>query len=791
MSDPERETETPDGRLATSPTEVTANGRVSEPEPPAPIPLHPGDDEPPRRRVKVKKWRVALVVFGLGIIAAISTVFGMMMAVASGLPQLEEPASQNSRMVDMHGRPLGLLTGNQRRVVVEASDISPVMKQAIIAIEDRRFYTNDGVDVRGIARALWEDVRAKQTVQGGSTITQQFVKTALAAQQKRTLFNKLREAALAYQITHKWSKQRILRNYLNTIYFGNGAYGIESAARTYFQTPNHPACGTAGHRKCAAQLEPAEAAMLAGIVQSPSAYDPLLHPKAAKTRRDLVLQRMLEQGYISRPQYDQAVAEPVPLRADVTPPQEDKSDPDPYFTSWVRQQVVDKLGGGQVGARQAFEGGLTIKTTLDVKLQDAAERAIQQWLAWKDGPRASMVVLDNTNGEVRAMVGGDDYGAKPFNLATQGQRQPGSAFKPFVLAQALTDGISPNSTWDSHKLTFNLGKEHVVVQNYNDAYAGITTLAHATTFSDNSVYVQVARQIGSKRVARLAREMGIRTPVSRNLSIALGGLHQGVTPLDMAHAYLTFANGGRFVYGTMSPGELRGIRRPGPVGIESITRKDQPVSLPTGQEAVNHKRTKRILDPKVAATVTSLLQTVVKTGTGARAAVADTFVAGKTGTTENYGDAWFVGWTGRYTVAIWVGYPDKLRPMRTEFAGQPVAGGTFPAAIFHSFIQNAFAIYPKKKKEKDKDAEATGSATPTPGASAPTTPAPAPSTQAPSGGTGNGGENGKGNGGNGGGDGDTGGAQPAPQPPAEQPPTQPTPAPTAPPTGAAPPAPTG
>jgi penicillin-binding protein 1A len=760
MSDPERDTEQHDGRLATSPTDIATNGHG--PEPPAPIPLRPGHGEPPRRRVKVKTWRVLLVLFGLGIIAALSTVFGMMMAVASGLPRLEEPASQNTKIEDVHGKQLGLLTGNERRVVVEASDISPVMKQAIIAIEDRRFYTNDGVDLRGIARALWQDVRAKQTVQGGSTITQQFVKIALASQQKRTLFNKLRESALAYQITHKWSKQRILRNYLNTIYFGNGAYGIESAARTYFQNPNHPGCGSPGHRRCAAQLEPQEAALLAGIVQSPSAYDPLQHPKASKARRDLVLQRMLEQGYLSRAQYDQAVAEPIPVRADVQPPQEDPNYG--YFTSWVRQQVVDELGGGQVGARQAFEGGLTVKTTLDVKLQDAAQRAITHWL-WPTGPRASMVVLDNQTGDVRAMVGGDNYAAKPFNLATQGQRQPGSAFKPFVLAQALTDGISPSSVWSSHKLTFNLGKEHVVVQNYNDAYAGLTTLAHATTFSDNSVYVQVARQIGSKKVARLAREMGIRTPVSRNLSIALGGLHQGVTPLDMAHAYLTFANAGRFVYGTMSPGELRGIRRPGPVGIESITRKDKPVSLPTGEQAVNHRRSKKILDPKVAATVTSLLQSVVKSGTGTRAAVPDTFVAGKTGTTENYGDAWFVGWTSRYTVAIWVGYPDRLRPMRTEFAGQPVAGGTFPAAIFSTFIQNAFAIYPKKKKETQRDAEATGSPTPAPGAvgtAAPPTSTPAPSNPAPAGGTGNGG-----------GTGGTGGTQP----PAEQPPAQPNPAP--------------
>src|SRR3954471_16835248 len=351
MSDPERDNETDDPRLATSTQDLSTNGQAPETEAlPPPIPLRPGDQQPPRRRVKVKKWRVALVVFGLGIIAVLSTLFGMMMAVASGLPELEEPAFQNSRLVDINGRPLGLLTGNERRVAVDSAQISPVMKQAIISIEDRRFLTNDGVDLRGIARALWQDVRAKQTVQGGSTITQQFVKTALAAQEKRTLFNKMREAALAFQITRKWSKQRILRNYLNTIYFGNGAYGIESAARVYFGR-DHQGCETNKERPCAAQLEVHEAAMLAGIVQSPSAYDPLQHPKAAKRRREPALPRMLEDGYLSASQYAAAVAEPIPVRADVTPPQEDTNAP--YFTSWVRQQVVDKLGGGQIGARQA------------------------------------------------------------------------------------------------------------------------------------------------------------------------------------------------------------------------------------------------------------------------------------------------------------------------------------------------------------------------------------------------------------------------------------------------------
>ena len=252
-----------------------------------------------------------------------------------------------------------------------------MMKHAIIAIEDKRFYTNDGVDIRGIGRALYQDVLAQKAVQGGSTIAQQFVKNSLAAQDRRNLFVKLREAAMAYHLTRKWTKGKILRNYLNTIYFGNGAYGIESAARTYFGR-QHPGCERNSKRPCAAQLEPDEAAMIAGVVASPSAYDPVAHPAAARDRRNLVLRRMLEQNLIARAQYDAAIAEPVPSRRDVQPPREDTKYP--YFTSWIKQQVVDKLGGGQTGARQAFEGGLTVQTTIDGRFQKAADDAIRAWL---------------------------------------------------------------------------------------------------------------------------------------------------------------------------------------------------------------------------------------------------------------------------------------------------------------------------------------------------------------------------------------------------------------------------
>jgi penicillin-binding protein 1A len=705
------------------------------------IPLHPeyaNGDEPPTVSLRIRKLRVFALLAGLGLLAIVSTVFGMMMAVASDLPQLEEPSATNSVIVDRRGEPLGRLTGNQKRILLKESQIAPVMKHAIIAIEDKRFYTNDGVDLRGIGRALYEDIVAKRAVQGGSTIAQQFVKNALAAQDQRTLFVKLREAALAYHITRKWSKQKILRNYLNSIYFGNGAYGIESAARTYFGS-QHPGCDTDRARPCAAQLEPQEAALIAGVVASPSAFDPIAHPVAAKKRRDEVLARMLEQKLISREQYDAAIAEPIPLQREIQPPREETKYP--YFTSWIKQQVVDQLGGGQTGARQAFEGGLTIQTTIDGRFQKAADDAIRAWLPYTGGPRASLVAIDNKTGEVRAMVGGDDYNSSPFNLATQGQRQPGSAFKPFVLAEALKKGISPTSVWSSRKKVFDVphSSEKFSVENYSNAYAGATTLANATVTSDNSVYAEVGIKTGTKKIARLARRMGIRTPISHNWAMTLGGLKQGVTPLDMAHAYQTFARKGELVYGTLSPGKL-GRKRPvpGPVGIRAIRRKEddklKAIELPNGEPARNEVKTHRVLDESVANTVDTILQGVVKNGTGKRALLDPRIpVAGKTGTTENYGDAWFVGFTPEYTVAVWVGYPKKFQPMKTEFQGQPVAGGTFPAGIWKTFMQAVLKIDPPPElKEKDPETVTPG-ATAVPGAAATVAPAaPAtPQTEAP------------------------------------------------------------
>ena len=388
------------------------------------------------------------------------------------------------------------------------------MKQAIIAIEDRRFYTNAGVDLRGIGRALWQDIRAQQAVQGGSTITMQFVKNALAAQDERTLFNKLREAALAYQITRKWSKERILRNYLNTIYFGNGAYGIESAARTYFGS-NHPGCGEDGKPKCAQVLAPAEAALIAGMVASPSGYDPLAQPRGRRaSAARSCSQRMREQGYIT-PRRRSRRRSSARCRRAATSSRRVEDTAYPYFTSWVKQQVVDKLGGGQEGARKAFEGGLTVQTTLDVRLQEAAEQAVDAVAAVRRAARAPRSSRSTTDtGEVLAMVGGDDYatravqprhaGPAPARLVVQAVRaRPGAratASRPTRRgARARVDICVTRSKKGNCK-------EYFDVNNYEDAYGGVAHAAHG-----DDVLRQLRLRAG-RHQGRHAQDRAARAP---------------------------------------------------------------------------------------------------------------------------------------------------------------------------------------------------------------------------------------------------------------------------------------
>ncbi len=649
------------------------------------------DDRPdiqPAPKPRLKRLRLLAILVAVLLLGSISFIFGIFVSIASDLPSLTRFSlyknAESSQLTDDLGHPIGVLS-QENRVIVTPGQIPQIVKHAVISIEDKRFQTNSGIDLRGIARAFIQDIRHKGSVQGASTIEQQFIKNALQAQSHRTIFEKLREAALAYQLSHKWSKEKIITAYLNTIYFGNGAYGIESAAQTYFgQEPDHAGCGTPGHSLCVEELKPWEAALLAGIIQSPTEYDPATHPTAARERRDVVLTQMLDQGYLTRSMYEASVREPLPSASAVQAPHVQLVDGVDvgYFTSWVQQQVIERYG-----APRTFAGGLKIKTTLDLELQRAAEQAIEGYLPGSEEPNAALVAIENSTGEVRAMVGGRNYDESPFNLATEGERQPGSAFKAFDLAAALEDGISPYSVWTSKEKEFIVpnsdGRERFVVHNDEGNYTGENTLLEATAFSDNSIYAEVGLKVGTHKIALLAHRMGITTPLSTNPAMTIGGLTVGVTPIDMAHAYETIAHGGQRVSGTLvEPGA--------PVGIQEVEAGGR--ALPDGaRRDVNRVLTKRVLAPEVAATETSMLETVLQYGTGKAAALGQ-FAAGKTGTTSNYGDAWFVGWDAKYTVAVWVGYPNKLIPMSNDFDGGPVLGGTFPALIWHAFMSSALQI---------------------------------------------------------------------------------------------------
>ncbi len=692
-----------------------------------------GAPPPPPKQPKprLKKLRLALVVLGLSVLALISTVFGMLMAVASDLPSLDNEAqyraARNSVLyprgpdcpkVDPDKCPqIGKLTGNLNRILVTEGDISPNLKNAVIAIEDRRFYTHHGVDYTGIARALWQDVLRRKAAQGGSTITQQFVKNALSAQNDRSVFQKLREAALAYHLERKWSKEKILTQYLNTVYFGNGAYGVEAAARTYFgdgdgQAQPATTPTTAGvtaapppvseedkpdpNRRDARVLSPADAALLAGMISSPSMYDPLQHPVAARQRRDLVLSRMLDQKMITRAEYDQALRQAVPSRDQVNPPHVDSDYP--YFTSWVEGQLLD-----QFPAPLVYSGGLNIQTTIDPELQAAAEQAIRGRLAGI-GPSASLVAIDNKTGQVRAMVGGTDFDTRPFNLATNGHRQPGSSIKPFILVRALADGADPNSTWVSARRSSTRATDAASGGQLPGEQLQRLVLrdrrrsGSATTNSDNSVFAELGLKTGTKRIARLAREDGhphqaLDQPVD-DARWPEGGRDAARDGLRVLHD----RQRGRAVTSSLAP-DVERRSGSGGQGVEAWT------SQRGGRFACSPADVGELAQP--------MLHLVVKSGT-AKAAQVGEYTAGKTGTTENYGDAWFVGGNEELTVAVWVGYADKAQSMKTEHAGSPVAGGTFPAEIFHDFMSSWIQMRDARDAEKGKDSPDHTFAPPTP-----------------------------------------------------------------------------
>jgi penicillin-binding protein 1A len=598
----------------------------------------------------------------LGLLGTASFTFGLLTAVAAQIPKLD-PTKQHSSQANTYvyaannRTVLSILRGSQARIIVRSKDISPWMKDAIVAAEDRRFYEHRGIDLRGMARALWADISNRGAVQGGSTITQQFVKNAYLTS-KRSIGRKLFEAALAWQLEQRWDKDQILTAYLNTVYFGNGAYGVEQASRIYF---HHPA----------GVMKPAEAALLAGIPEDPSLWDPVAHPKTAKARRDLVLRQLYQQRYITLSQYGDGKHYPMPDPAQVTLPSTQGAAA-PYFANYVKDQLVKEYG-----PRRTFGGGLRVRTTLDVDLQKVAREAIASTLPTSSGPTATLVALDAKTGDVLAMVGGENYHKSQFNLATQGERQPGSSFKPFVLATALKENIAPSSIFTSSKqVTINADGRLWQVNNYEGEALGPIDLTQAIAYSDNSVFSQLTAIVGPRNVRDMAKDLGILTKLNGYFAIGLGA--EPATPLDMARAYTAFADGGDRIDGSIFGNTPR--------AVDCLTDTKGRCT------EVNRPVAHHVLTPAQAETIDQLLQGVVRYGTGKAAAIPGWQVAGKTGTTENYGDAWFVGYTPGIVAAVWVGYPDKLIPMTTEFHGKPVAGGTYPALIWKAFMQKVIAL---------------------------------------------------------------------------------------------------
>jgi penicillin-binding protein 1A len=661
-------------------------------------PPAPSAPPPKKKKPRLKKLRFLFVLLGLGILAIVSMVFGMMAAVSQDLPAIynfaEYKASKNSEIYGDNGEPLGTLTSDQNKILLNSSQISPNIKNAVVSIEDARFYEHNGVDFPGIARALVRDILSQSAQQGASTITEQFVKNALEAEGSRTILEKFREAALAYRLERHWSKDKILTEYLNTIYFGEGAYGIEAAARTYFGRA-HPGCGTP-EEPCASVLEPWEAATLAAIIASPSAFDPKVYPENSLGRRNLVLEKMYEQGYISHEQLEEGLKQALPSPSDIEPPKLDSKAP--YFTAYLRQQLLERYG-----ASKAFFGGLKVKATLDLPLQEAAEEAVRSYMGYLPAT-ASVVVIENETAAIKAMVGGPDFETKPFNLATQGRRQPGSSIKPFTLITALEEGISPETVYESAPQEFHFGKhggETFVVHNDEDSYLGSCSIICATTYSDNSIYAQLGLEglqgktieQRTRSIASTAHKAGYSDPISTNPAMVLGGLKEGVSPLGWAYAYSTIGNNGARVSGTLAP-------RPGdsPIAYTKVTDKEGHV-IKGGENQVIKEQ---VFDQGNIEEAKSILETVVSSGTGTHAQIGAENQWGKTGTTEENGDAWFCGGIdSKATACVWVGYADSTTAMKTLYQGGPVMGGTFPALIWASVMSAWEEIAEQREAEKE------------------------------------------------------------------------------------------
>jgi len=561
---------------------------------------------------------------------------------------------ENSFVFAANGSLLGAIPAERNRTPVALWRVSPWMRKATVSIEDRRFYEHGGVDYEGIARAAWKDLRAGHVVQGGSTITQQLVRN-LYISKERTLNRKVKEACLAIKLSRARSKDWILAQYMNQVYYGNHAYGIEAAAQTYFSKHAH-------------ELTLDEAALLAGLPQAPSVYDPLHRPSMAIVRRDAVLRAMRNSGAITQARYLKAVSR---RNLQLRPGKLYTRIREPYFFSYVRDQLI-----GEYGANTVRTGGLRVYTTINPRLQLAARKAITDTLYLRDDPAAAVVSINPASGAIRAMTAvTPGRTGNQFNLVAQARRQPGSTFKTFVLAAAIEQGMNPSTTYYT-SAPFHYQPDPYTpawdVQTYDHSYSGSVSVASATLASDNTVYAQLTLDVTPEKVAEMAHKLGVRSNLDVVPAMGLGA--DAISPLDEASAYATLAAGG--VYS--KPMAIRKV-------VLANGREDTDAGWGQPQRS-------RVIGDGVAYEVTRILEQNVLGGTGVGAYFGRP-AAGKTGTTDNHADAWFSGFVPQLETTVWVGYPQGEIPMENVH-GISVAGGTFPATIWKLFMESAMENAP-------------------------------------------------------------------------------------------------
>jgi penicillin-binding protein 1A len=593
---------------------------------------------------------VLAIVLVLGAIAAVGYVLHVAQTspkLASLHPVLGVGSSQVFAADDTR---LGFIQADDLRSPISYGEMPEDLKNATVAIEDQRFYHNDGIDLTGIFRSAVKDVLHGEALQGASTITMQLVRNLYLGNDLHTLEQKITEAKLALEYNKDHSKRSILTSYLNTVAYGTvggqTALGVQAAARVFFDKP-------------ASQLDLPQSALLAGLPQAPSEYNPLHYPKAARERRNVVLAKMAELHYITPAQASAAQDAPLGVRFGNFYSQRRED----FFFEYVREQLEHRYG------RHTVElGGLKVYTTIDLNMQRLARKAIAEVLDEPEDPASAVVTIDPHNGDIEAMAESESYEQSQYNLAADGHRQPGSTFKAIDLADALSRGVDPNSTYYlSHTLEpgWLTGYPTYEVKTFEGTSLNQSmNLVTATLHSDNTVYAQLAADLGESTITQMAYKMGVKTHLSSYPAEALGGLTLGVTPLEMADVYATLADGGW---------------RNSPIAITKVVFPDGHVDSSWGTP---HRV--KVLSEGVTSEETKILQENVQSGTATRSAI-DCPTAAKTGTTSELVDAWLDGFTPDYSTVVWMGYPNR-RVSMTDVHGEPQQGGYLPAEIWHDYM---------------------------------------------------------------------------------------------------------